>query len=149
MVEVFDRSLQEILSFFTSAFWEQRRAIPVFIGFAIFDAPHVEPGGRIGFSFLVWIREFSHRGDSNKVAFGSDGDNFGFPLGWSGNRSRWHSREELHDRSEATRHVRVVLEVALADVLWSVGPVTRLQQVANDVEHNLLVGVELFVGTRE
>jgi len=68
----------------------------VLIGFAVFHAPHVEPGGGVGFAGFVF--EFSDGGDDDEIALGDDGDDLGLPFVGLGDGALGHVGEELHDR---------------------------------------------------
>ena len=69
-------------------------SVPVFVGFAFDEAPHVEPGGGVGFASGVF--EVANRGDHDEVAFGDDSHHFCLPILWAGNGGFWHGGEEAH-----------------------------------------------------
>lgn len=117
------------------------------IGFAVFHAPHVEPGGGVGVAGFVF--EFSDGGHDYEIALGDDGDDLGLPFVGLGDGALGHVGEELHDRVQAGRDAGVVLDVLLREVLGGLIPMARLEEVSDDVEDGLLVSVELGVGAGE
>ena len=64
-------------------------------------------------------------------------------------RLRREPAEELHEGGAARRDVRIVLDVALGEVLGRAVDVVRLQHLAPEVEHELLVRGERRIGARQ
>ena len=99
--------------------------------------------------FAPGLRGSSYSGaehDADDVAAREHGDDGHRELA-AGRRSR--RRPEVRDDVRAARmHVRVVLQVALGEVLVGLVPMVALQELAHDVQHGLLVRVQrwVFVG---
>src|SRR5215510_5120610 len=86
-----------------------RAVIPVFIGLAVLDAPHVEPGRRVSGSGFSWIRKLADDTDGHEVPLSDDRDHLRPPCIARRNRRRRPAAEELHHWIETGRDVRIVL----------------------------------------
>jgi len=126
-----------------------RAVVPMLVGLAVLDPPHVEPRRRVHLSRLQRIRQLAHDPDHDQIAFRDDRDDFRPPRVACGNRPLGAAAEELHHRIEPGLDVRVVLDVLAREVFRGVAPVPRLEQIPHDVQHDLLVDVELWIGARE
>src|SRR5882724_473085 len=81
-----------------------RSGIPVLVGLAVFDPPHVEPCGRVLLAGLSWIIVFPRNRHDHQVAFSGHRHNFGPPAVLVRNRALRPAAEKLitGSRPEAT-----------------------------------------------
>src|SRR5476649_1547518 len=62
--------------------------VPVLVGLAVPEAPHIEPGRRVGLRRIVRILQLTTRGDDDEIAFGNHGHYLRSPRVARRNRSR-------------------------------------------------------------
>src|SRR4051812_45386767 len=75
-----------------------RPVVPVLVGYAVLDSPHVEPCGGVGFARRSRIGKLAHDGDNHTIGFGGDRDDLRLPAVAVGNRPGRPPGEELHHR---------------------------------------------------
>src|SRR5919197_607068 len=112
---------------------------------AILEAPHIEPrrGVALRGILLLYLAYVRHH---HEIAFGHHCHDLGLHL--LRNRHGLHLSdfgEVLHHTLASGPGVRVVLDVALRQILVCQLPMPRLEQILDDVVGDLLVRIELWV----
>src|SRR2546427_1467315 len=110
-----------------------RRRIPMLVGLAILDSPHIEPRCRIGLVGISGIAILAREGDHDEIPFRGNRCHLGLPASPVRDGRGRAAAEELQNRIEARGDVRVVLNVLFRDVLVGELPMIRFQEIANDV----------------
>ena len=125
----------------------QRRRVPMLVGSAVDDAPLVVPDRRVLLAGLARIVVLHSEHDADDVAARQHGHE---RHGQLVARRRPRQPAEILHHVVAPRHdVRIVLKIALGEPTVGLVPVVALQELAQDVQHDLLVGVLRRVRVRE
>src|SRR5207249_3736626 len=123
-----------------------RAEVPVLIGLAIDETPHVKPRRGIRLARRARICTLADDRYGHVVAFGNNRHHLRCPTILVRNWPRISAAaEKIHDRLPSIRATGIVLNVLLGEPFRCLIPVTCFEKVSHDVHGGLLVGVQLGI----